>query len=194
MDKKNGIALVGTILVDKINEIGAYPASGELTKILSVSRAVGGCVCNSGIDVKRVAPEITVKAVGKIGRDSEGDFITRVLGENGLDTSLLKKGDLPTSFTDVMSIVGGQRTFFTYPGACADFGVDDVDFDALDVKMLHLAYFLLLDKVDSGDGLKILKKAKACVIKTSIDLVKITTLGFFPIKCFMLSYLFSSSR
>ena len=172
MDKKNGIALVGTILVDKINEIGAYPASGELTKILSVSRAVGGCVCNSGIDVKRVAPEIPVIAVGKIGNDDNGDFLVKTFEENGVDTSLLKRGDTPTSFTEVMSITGGgQRTFFTYPGACAEFGYDDVDFEKLDVKMLHLGYFLLLDKVDAGDGKRILKRAKELGIKTSIDLV-----------------------
>ena len=168
---REGIAVAGTVLVDKLNEISAYPACGELTKILGTTLVVGGAVANTGIDIKRVDPSIPVKAVGKIGSDSEGDFITRVLGENGLDTSLLKRGDMPTSFTDVMSIVGGQRTFFTYPGACADFGVDDVDFDKLDVRMLHLGYFLLLDKVDSGDGLKILKRAKACGIKTSIDLV-----------------------
>jgi len=168
---REGIAVAGTVLVDKLNEISAYPACGELTKILGTTFVVGGAVANTGIDIKRVDPSIPVKAVGKIGRDSEGDFIIRVLGENGLDTSLLKRGDMPTSFTDVMSIVGGQRTFFTYPGACADFGVNDVDFDKLDVRMLHLGYFLLLDKVDSGDGLKILKRAKACGIKTSIDLV-----------------------
>ena len=168
---REGIAVAGTVLVDKLNEISAYPACGELTKILGTTLVVGGAVANTGIDIKRVDPSIPVKAVGKIGNDSEGDFITRVLGDNGLDTSLLKRGDMPTSFTDVMSIVGGQRTFFTYPGACADFGVDDVDFDKLDVRMLHLGYFLLLDKVDSGDGLKILKRAKACGIKTSIDLV-----------------------
>ena len=168
---REGLAVAGTVLVDKLNEISAYPACGELTKILGTTLVVGGAVANTGIDIKRVDPSIPVKAVGKIGSDSEGDFITRVLGENGLDTSLLKRGDMPTSFTDVMSIVGGQRTFFTYPGACADFGVDDVDFDKLDVRMLHLGYFLLLDKVDSGDGLKILKRAKACGIKTSIDLV-----------------------
>lgn len=168
---KKGIAVAGTVLVDKLNEISAYPACGQLTKILGTSLVVGGAVPNTGIDIKRVDPGITVKAVGKLGRDSEADFVVRVLGENGLDTSLLKRGDKPTSFTDVMSIVGGQRTFFTYPGACADFGVDDVDFDALDVDMLHLGYFLLLDKVDSGDGLKILKKAKEYGIKTSIDLV-----------------------
>ena len=171
MTQKSGIAVAGTILVDKLNEIGAYPASGELTKILSVSRAVGGAVPNVGIDIKRVDPTITVKAVGKIGKDSEGDFLVDTLENNGVDASLLVRGEAPTSFTDVMSIVGGQRTFFTYPGACADFGYDDIDFDSLDVKMLHLAYFLLLDKVDGGDGEKILKAAQEKGIKTSIDLV-----------------------
>lgn len=171
MKEKSGIAVAGTVLVDKINEISAYPASGELTKILNLSLAVGGCVPNVGIDIKRLDPTITVKGVGKVGDDSEGAFLRRVLEDNGVDTSHLICGEMPTSFTDVMSIVGGQRTFFTYPGACADFGFDDIDFDSLDVKMLHLAYFLLLDKVDSGDGEKILKKAKEMGIKTSIDLV-----------------------
>ena len=171
MTNRNGIALAGSILVDKLNEISAYPASGELTKILSVSRAVGGLVPNTGIDIKRVDPTITVKAVGKIGRDSDGDFLVEALSKNGLDTSHLVRGDLPTSFTDVMSVVSEQRTLFCYPGACSDFGFDDVDFDSLDVKMLHLGYFLLLDKVDNGDGKRILQKAQEMGIKTSIDLV-----------------------
>jgi sugar/nucleoside kinase (ribokinase family) len=70
-----------------------------------------------------------------------------------------------------MSVSGGQRTFFTYPGASADFGVEDVTMSALNVKMLHLGYFLLLDKIDNGDGEKLLQKAKAEGVKTSIDLV-----------------------
>ena len=174
--------MAGTILVDKLNEIGAYPASGELTKILSVSRAVGGAVPNVGIDIKRVDPTIPVCAIGKIGNDAEGDFLVNTLEENGVDASLLVRGDKPTSFTDVMSIVGGQRTFFTYPGACADFGVDDVDFDKLDAKMLHLGYFLLLDKVDGGDGEKILKAAQERGIKTSIDLVSENSDRYYIVK------------
>ena len=182
MNNKTGIAVAGTILVDKLNEIGAYPASGELTKILSVSRAVGGAVPNVGIDIKRVDPTIPVCAIGKIGNDAEGDFLVNTLEENGVDASLLVRGDKPTSFTDVMSIVGGQRTFFTYPGACADFGVDDVDFDKLDAKMLHLGYFLLLDKVDGGDGEKILKAAQERGIKTSIDLVSENSDRYYIVK------------
>ena len=164
---RTGIAVAGSILVDKLNEINAYPASGELTKIISLSRAVGGCVPNVAIDLKRVDPSIEIKAVGKIGNDAEGDFLVKVLDDNGVNTDFLTRGAFPTSFTDVMSVVGGQRTFFTYPGACADFGLDDIDLDSLDVKMLHLGYFLLLDKIDAGDGELILKKAKKKGIKTS---------------------------
>ena len=169
--QRNGIAVAGTLLVDRINEISSYPASGELTKILSVSRSVGGCVSNTGIDIKRVDPSIDVMAIGKIGNDSDGELLQHTLTKNGLDCEQLVVSSLPTSFTDVMSVAGEQRTFFTYPGACADFGFDDIPFDAIKAKMLHLGYFLLLDKIDAGDGIRILKKASSLGIKTSIDLV-----------------------
>ena len=70
-----------------------------------------------------------------------------------------------------MSIIGGQRTFFTYAGSGAKFCYDDIDFDSMTAKILHLGYFLLLDKIDNGDGEKILKEAHQRGIKTSIDLV-----------------------
>ena len=171
MASKSGIAIAGSIIVDKINEISSYPASGELTKILSLTKAVGGCVSNTSIDIKKINASIPVKSLGKIGNDHDGDFLVETLLKNGVDVSLLTRGDNPTSFTDVMSVVGGQRTFFAFPGACDDFGYDDIDFEKLDVRMLHLGYFLLLNKVDNGDGLKILQKSKEMGIKTSIDLV-----------------------
>ena len=171
MSEKNGIAVAGSILVDQINEIGAYPVAGELTQIRRVQKAVGGCVPNVAIDLKRLDPTLTVKAVGKIGKDEEGAYVTQVLSENGVETADLVTCDDKTSFTQVMSVVGGQRTFFTYAGACAEFGADDVDLDSLTVKMLHLGYFLLLDKIDKGDGVALLKAAQERGIKTSIDLV-----------------------
>lgn len=168
---KSGIAIAGSIIVDKINEISAYPNCGELTQIKSVQKAVGGCVPNDAVDIKRIDKSITVKAVGKIGKDGDGEFVKSVLAENGVDVSAVISVDNSTSFTDVMSVVGGQRTFFAYAGANAEFGVEDVDFDALNVKMFHLGYFLLLDKIDAGDGEKLLKKAQEHGVETSIDLV-----------------------
>ena len=172
MKERRGIAVVGTLLVDNLYEISAYPAEGELTKIRSVKLACGGLVPNNGIGLKKIAPEMPIFAVGKVGADDAGKYALSVMREAGVDVSLVKVAeDERTSFTDVMSVPGAQRTFFTYPGACATFGKEDIDWEALTCEMLHLGYFLLLDKVDAGDGLAILKEAKARGIKTSIDLV-----------------------
>lgn len=167
-----GIAVAGTTLVDKIYDITVYPQCGELTKIINITTSVGGCVPNVAIDLKKICPDLPISAIAKIGDDKEGELLLDVLNRNGVNTDAVKKmPDMMTSFTDVMSVVEGQRTFFTYAGADSDFGSDDIDFDSLDVKILHLGYFLLLDKVDNGEGLEILKKAQSKGIKTSIDLV-----------------------
>ncbi len=170
--QRKGIAVAGSILVDKINEISAYPNAGELTQIHSIQNAAGGCVPNVAIDLKKIAPSLPVSAVGKIGNDPEGEYVTRLLKSNGVATEGLAvmEGE-NTSFTEVMSIPGGQRTFFVYPGASADFGIGDMDFEAINAKILHLGYFLLLQKVDDGDGLKILQESKKNGMETSIDLV-----------------------
>lgn len=174
MDNKvrQGIAIAGTVIVDKINEIKAYPQSGELTQIVGLQKAIGGCVPNVGIDIKKICPDMDVHAIGKIGNDEEGEYVTDTLKQNGVDVSgMLVDDSDTTSFTEVMSVINGQRTFFTYPGASAKFGYSDIDFEHLNAKILLLGYFLLLEKVDQGDGLKILQKAKETGIKTSIDLV-----------------------
>lgn len=168
---RQGIAVAGTVLVDKINVIGAYPACGELTKITALQKAVGGSVPNVGIDLKKIAPHLPVYAIGLLGDDEDGAYIRGVLGGNGLDTTGLKTTDARTSFTEVMSIPGGQRTFFTYAGADGGLTAEDVDFTENAPRILQLAYFLLLDKVDKGEGLRILQKATACGVETAIDLV-----------------------
>ena len=170
---RKGIAVGGTILTDNINNITAYPEEGELTYIRDIKKAVGGCVPNVATDVKKICPEICVRAIGKVGDDADGAFIKSVLRQNGVDVTGLKYSAFGTSKTEVMSIAGGQRTFFTYPGANDDFGADDIDFDGLDCGMFHLGYFLLLKKIDEGDGEKILDKARRRGIKTSVDLVSV---------------------
>ena len=168
-----GIAIAGSILVDKINEIDAYPSIGQLTKIRAVKRAVGGCVPNVAIDLKTLSPETDIYAIGKVGQDDEKTFLLHELGDRGIDLSGIRVSRKErTSFTEVMSEIGGQRTFFTYPGASDEFGLEDIDLDRLaGYKMLHLAYYLLLKKVDEGDGERILKAASERGVKTSIDLV-----------------------
>ena len=168
---KTGIAVAGSVLVDKIYTISAYPESGQLTQIHSIQKAVGGCVPNVALDLKKLSPELPVYAVGTVGADEDGAFVTKVLAQGGVDTSCLTAMEASTSFTDVMSVQGGQRTFFTYAGASGQFGSEHVPFEKIDPKILHLGYFLLLERVDQGEGIKILREAQERGIATSIDLV-----------------------
>lgn len=168
---KEGIAVAGSILVDRLNEIAAYPSAGELTKISSVTKSIGGCVPNVAVDLKRVCPRLTVKAAGKVGDDEDGALVLSELSKSGVNVENVAVTSEKTSFTEVMSVCGGQRTFFTYAGASASFGADDVRLEDLNVRMLHLGYLLLLDEMDGGDGERLLERAKKLGIKTSVDLV-----------------------
>ena len=166
------VVAAGSILVDKINEIGAYPKAGELTQIRALSRVPGGLVPNTGCDVHILDPRIPVAAFGAVGDDDDGRFAVAELQRRGLDTTGVVVKSAPTSFTVVMSVPGGERTFFTYPGASAAWGYDDFPFDQIgEGDLVLLGYFLLLEKVDAGDGLKILQELKRRGAETAIDLV-----------------------
>ncbi len=166
------VVTAGSILVDKINEIGAYPKAGELTQIRARSRVPGGLVPNTGCGIHILDPGIPVAAFGAVGDDDDGRFAVAELKRRGLDASGVVVKATATSFTDVMSVPGGERTFFTYPGASADWGYEDFPFDMVgDGDLVLLGYFLLLAKVDAGDGLRILKKLKRIGAETAIDLV-----------------------
>lgn len=164
--------IAGSVLVDKINEITAYPQSGELTQIVNLEKAAGGCVPNVALDLKKICPDLEVQAIGKIGNDEEGRYVSNVLRRGGVDIcGLTVMEEERTSFTEVMSVINGQRTFFTYAGASADFGYADIAFEKINPKIFHLGYLLLLKKVDEGEGVCILQKAQELGMKTSIDLV-----------------------
>lgn len=167
------IVAAGSIIVDKINAINAYPGAGELVQIRSRSRAGGGLVHNTGRDIRLFSPDIPVAAFGMVGADDDGRFVIEELESSGVDVSGVKVSQVAgTSFTDVMSVPGGERTFFAYAGACAEWGYDDFPFDRVaEGDIVLLGYFLLLEKIDGGDGLKILKELKRRGAMTAIDLV-----------------------
>ena len=136
--------MAGTALADRILTIPAYPSAGELTVIRSLQTAVGGCVPNVAVDLRILDPTLPVFAAARVGRDENGALIERTLSAHGVHTGNLRKSEAPTDFTEVMSVPGGQRTFFTYSGAGGEFSTDDLDFDTLPVSQLHLGVIYIL--------------------------------------------------
>ncbi len=174
------ITLAGNILVDNVKTITAWPDKGMLVPITAMKRSPGGAVPNSGIDLKVLDPSVEVAALGKVGADDAGDFVTSFMAERGLDVSAVRRVEgVPTSFTDVMTLADtGERTFFNMHGADSRLVPEDVDPAALGgSSIFHLGYLLLLDGLDAEDveygtkAARLLAKVQAAGIKTSLDIV-----------------------
>lgn len=176
------VAVAGNLILDVMKRIESFPQIGMLANIGETSYAVGGCVCNTAIDLKRLCPDFEVSAFGKVGDDDYARYILSALAEAGLNTSNVNKGTLPTSYTDVMTLPGGERTFFHFKGANSEFGIGDARAENAD--LFHLGYLLLLDALDAADkeygtaAARLLAETQARGIETSIDLVSAQTADF----------------
>lgn len=177
--KKKGIAVAGNMIVDMLYPINGFPKPGELTTITGdVSCATGGCLCNDIIDLAALDANLPLTALGRVGDDNSGDFILEKLRAwPNINIDQVKRGGT-TSFTLVMADeISKQRSFYQCRGANAAFCEDDIDWDMLDVDILHIGYILLLDALDEQDeayGTKmarLLHTAQEKGIKTSIDVV-----------------------
>ncbi len=178
LGEEKGITVAGTIVMDIVKNIESYPEMGMLANVSDIAYSVGGCAPNTAIDLAKIDKRIPVSAIGKVGTDENGRYIVSQLQKYGVDASKISySSKSPTSFTDVMSIPSGERTFFHKRGANAEFDPEDVDIDTLNCNILHIGYILLLDKFDAEDKqygtvmARFLHDVQMRGIKTSIDLV-----------------------
>lgn len=185
---RQGIAVAGNILTDIVKTVRDYPAVGMLATIEDVCQAVGGCVPNTAIDLARIDPDLPVSAIGRVGKDGYGDFVLDALKRPGIDCAGVRVSPRqPTSFSDVISLASGERTFYHFRGANREFSPADVAISSLTCRILHIGYILLLDAFDAGDPeygtvmARFLHGVQAQGIKTSIDTVSDST-AHYPAK------------
>lgn len=181
--ERKGITVCGNIIIDLVKNLDCYPRQGMMAYVESVEKAVGGCVSNTAIDLIKLDATLPVSAVARVGNDENGRFVTNILKNHGIDISQISySSTAPTSFSDVMSVSGGERTFFHAKGANAELDPDDIDLKALNCSILHAGYLLILEQFDKEDEVygtrmaRFLHRAQNEGIKTSIDIVS-DTLG-----------------
>lgn len=179
---KKGICCAGNMIVDITYPIETWPRQNELTHITEgIHSSTGGCVCNTITNLARLDPNLPLVASGFAGYDTEGDFILQEMRKYpNIDLSMVRR-DGRTSFTAVMSNnQTKERTFFQHAGANAYYGEEHIDWDKLDVDILHIGYILLLPHLDEEDArygtkmARLLHRAQMAGIRTSIDVVSET--------------------
>ena len=180
-----GIVCAGNILIDLVKVIDTWPPLGTLVNIEEVQVGGGGAPFNCLMNLRKFDENIPLAIVGLVGDDKHGAWLKETLVSGGIDTSNLYQTDeQPTSYTDVMTVKNGQRTFFHLQGA--NTLLDTGHFESLSIrpKIFHLGYPTLLPKLDAVDseygtvGAQLLHDMQKKGIKTSVDLVSLASPHF----------------
>jgi sugar/nucleoside kinase (ribokinase family) len=168
--KRLGITAAGNWIVDRVKTIDAWPQEERLANILSESRAGGGGAHNVIIDLALLKAPFPLRGAGVVGHDEDGKWLLAEAFQLGVDISAIRTTkEQPTSFTDVMTVKStGRRTFFHNRGA--NRLLEERDLDPGNSRIFHLAYLLLLDRIDPLAA-RILQRIRATGAKTSVDLV-----------------------
>lgn len=179
MNSRKGLLAGGNWIVDAVKMIDVWPQQDALANISSESRGTGGSPFNVLVDLALLGAGFPLEAVGLVGNDQNGRYILNQCHQLGIQTQNLRStDDAPTSYTDVMTVIGtGRRTFFHARGANALLDDADFDFTKTEARIFHLGYLLLLDRLDSPCATwgtvaaGVLARAQAAGLKTSIDTV-----------------------
>jgi sugar/nucleoside kinase (ribokinase family) len=168
--KRLGITAAGNWILDRVKVIDAWPQEERLADILSETQAGGGGAHNVLVDLALLKAPFPLRACGVVGNDEDGKWLMAEAYQLGIDISGLRTTrEQPTSSTDVMSVkASGRRTFFHNRGA--NRMLEDEDLDPGNSRIFHLAYLLLLDRIDPMAA-RILQRLRATGVKTSVDLV-----------------------
>jgi sugar/nucleoside kinase (ribokinase family) len=177
--ERNGILAGGNWILDRTKIIDVYPAQDALASILAETSCNGGGPYNVLIDLARLQAPFPLAAVGLVGDDNAGEYIRKDCQAHRINTRQLRiSKEAPTSYSDIMTVKStGRRTIFQQRGANTFLDASHFDFAQSDARIFHLAYLLLLDRLDQPDpaygtvAAAVLQRAQEAGFKTSVDVV-----------------------
>ena len=145
------------------------PEGGDTALVEDFTLAVSGAAGTAVIAAAKMGMECM--AVGGVGADLMGDWVTRRLADFEINTDLVQviSGER-TSSSIVTTRVDGSRPVLHLKGATRSFYVEDDQFDqATDADIVHFGGVGLMARMDDGQNAKLARHAKARGATTTVD-------------------------
>ncbi len=158
---------MGELIVDMI----ALESGKELRETSGFLKHFGGAPANTAIGLAKL--EVKVGYIGKVGNDPFGDFLVKILQENGVDISGVVKDNFARTTLAFVSLgKNGERyfTFYRNPGADEQFSASDVSAVILSkAKIFHFGSLLQMREPSKEATEKALDIAKNNGLFVSYD-------------------------
>lgn len=128
--------VLGSVNVDVTAVLERLPRPGETVSGGVLQRGHGGKGANQAVAAARAGA--TVRFVGAVGRDADGDDVLAVLGDEGVDVSAVRRVDAATGTALICVDAAGENQIAVAPGANRHASADGVDLTGTRVAMAQL--------------------------------------------------------
>lgn len=167
------VLCLGETLTDIITRpVRQVSLDNDCTNVEQILFKTGGDALNNSIDLAVIGNSVAY--VGRIGSDFSGDFIIDSCRQAGVNMDYVVRSASPHTKMNILINANGDRAFFYYPGASAEFSLEDVDLSLLkQCRILQLGSTFHLPRFDGALGaLSLLKEAQQAGVLTSMDVTK----------------------
>lgn len=164
------LVTVGVVCADvMVRPVDQIPPRGTLGLVPSLDMHFGGLAGVTAIVCSRLGGSAAF--VGRLGRDSFGDFLLSKLSENRVDVSGVRRvDDCRSSATVVLISEDGERTFLHHMGTNAETCEEDMDFGVVGgARVLHWGGPAITPKLDGAPMGRVFEKARSLGVVTSMD-------------------------
>lgn len=159
----------------KIGRVEELLAPGRLVYMDGVDVHPGGAVANTGLALRFLG--VDARLMGKVGRDTFGDIVLKILGEHHAAENMIVSGDSGTSYSVVLAPKGIDRIFLHDPGCNDTFCAADVDFDVLrSAALFHFGYPPVMKRMYERGGAELVslfRTVKEIGVATSLDMAAV---------------------
>ncbi|PLW76116.1 carbohydrate kinase family protein [Cohaesibacter celericrescens] len=195
---RQGIICAGNWIVDIVHEIDQWPNKSELATILREKNGVGGGAANVVMALSHLDCDFPLVPFGAIGQDDHSRIILDACMALDLPIDhLIRRSDIPTAHTHVMSVPGDSRTFFYHGGANDSLSQQDFTtgfFAQSNARIFYLGYLMLLEQLDriengTSGAAQILARAQKAGLTTCVDLVSASSENFSTIVSYAAPYI-----
>jgi sugar/nucleoside kinase (ribokinase family) len=160
--------LVGDLFVPPLPRL---PAAGELLVTDDFLMGAGGCAANVAVVLSKLG--VSSRVMGKVGRDSFGDFVISALAGFGIDVSFVGRSEtMGTAKTVIVPVAGDDRRYIHTVGANADLTGQDFGSEAMSgIDVVYLGGYLVLPGLRPGAVVEFLNAAHRAGARTLLDVV-----------------------
>jgi ribokinase len=162
MNKNISVAIIGSINLDIVASVKAFPQPGETVTNAVVHRFPGGKGANQALAAHRLGAKVYM--VGRVGDDPLADEALHTLREEGVDLSYCRAlKDTSTGLAMIFVTAAGENQIVVAPGANAVFNAEHLvvpECDAI-IAQLEVPVETILQAARGSDNFFCLNAAPA---------------------------------